>query len=123
MSENSRKLVIVVTRGFDDERSSVALSIANSGLNTGLEVTLFLVSSAVDLVRKGSMVVAQINPLDPPLGEMLDNFLASGGKVLCCPPCAKVRGYGEDDLLDDVQVIGSPAMHKLIGQGAATLTF
>jgi predicted peroxiredoxin len=120
---DKKKLVIVVTRGFDDERSSVALSIANSGLNSGLEVTMFLVSSAVDLVRKGATVVSQLNPLDPPLGEMLDNFIASGGNILACPPCAKVRGYGPDDLLDEVQVIGSPAMHQLIGQGAATLTF
>jgi predicted peroxiredoxin len=120
---DKKKLVIVVTRGFDDERSSVALSIANSGLNSGLEVTMFLVSSAVDLVRKGATVVSQLNPLDPPLGEMLDNFIASGGSILACPPCAKVRGYGPDDLLDEVQVIGSPAMHQLIGQGAATLTF
>ena len=120
---DKKKLVIVVTRGFDDERSSVALSIANSGINSGLEVTMFLVSSAVDLVRKGATTVSQLNPLDPPLGEMLDNFLASGGHILACPPCAKVRGYGPKDLLEEVEVIGSPAMHKLIGQGAATLTF
>jgi len=122
MSEK-KQLVIVVTRGFDDERSSVALSIANSGINSGLEVTMFLVSSAVDLVRKGATVIAQMNPLDPPLGEMLDNFIASGGQILACPPCAKVRGYGQNDLLDEVQIVGSPAMHALIGNGAATLTF
>ena len=122
MSEK-RKLVVVVTRGFDDERSSVALSVANSGINSGLDVTMFLVSSAVDLVRKGATIVSQLNPLDPTLGEMLDNFIASGGNILVCPPCAKVRGYGEKDLLDEVQVVSSGAMHALIGQGAATLSF
>ena len=59
MSE-SNKLVIVVTRGFDDERASVAWTIANSGINTGLAVTVFLVSSGVDWVRKGTEGVAQL---------------------------------------------------------------
>jgi predicted peroxiredoxin len=122
MSEK-RKLVVVVTRGLDDERSSVALSVANSGINSGLEVTMFLVSAGVDLARRGATAVAQLNPLDPPLGEMLDNFMASGGNILACPPCAKVRGYGQNDLVEGVRVTSSTAMHELIGQGAATLSF
>jgi predicted peroxiredoxin len=122
MSE-SKKLVVLITCGFNDERSSVAWSVANSGINSGLEVTVFLAASGVDWVRKGAAEVAQLNPLDPPLSEMIDNFLASGGKILVCPPCAKVRGYADDDLLSDVSVTGSPAMHELIKQGAATLCF
>ena len=118
-----KKLVVFVSNGFSDERSSVALSVANSGINSGLDVTMFLVSAAVDLVRKGAAAVAQLNPLDPTLGEMLDNFIAAGGKVLVCPACAKVRGYGENDVVDGVTIKGSAAMHELIGQGAATLSF
>lgn len=123
MSEEKRKLVVVVTNGFHDERSSVAWSVANSGINSGLEVTMFLVSSGVDWVRKGAAEVAQLNPLDPPLSEMIDNFMASGGNILVCPPCAKVRGYAEKDLIEGVSLKGSGAMHELISQGAATLSF
>jgi predicted peroxiredoxin len=122
MSEK-QKLVVVITCGFNDERSSVAWSVANSGINTGLEVTVFLAASGVDWVRKGAAEVAQLNPLDPPLSEMIDNFLTSGGKILVCPPCAKVRGYTDKDLLPEVSITGSPAMHELIKQGAATLSF
>lgn len=120
---DKKKLVVVVTRGLDDERSSVALSIANGGINSGMDVTMFLVSSGVDLARRGALSVAQLNPLDPTLGEMFDNFMASGGHVLACPPCAKVRGYTPDDLVEGVQVVGSPAMHALINQGATALSF
>ena len=122
MSEQ-RNLVVVITNGFNDERSSVAWSIANSGINTGLKVTVFLVSSGVDWVRKGAAEVAQLNPLDPPLSEMIDNFMASGGDILICPPCAKVRGYSERELIDGVRITSSSAMHELIAQGAATLSF
>lgn len=120
---DKKKLVVVVTKGLDDERSSVALSVANSGINSGLDVTMFLVSAGVDLVRKGASAVAQLNPLDPPLGEMIDNFIASGGRILACPSCAKVRGYGQNELIEGVSITGAPAMHQLINEGAATVSF
>jgi len=57
------------------------------------------------------------------LKEMLQRFVDRGGKILVCPPCAKVRGYSEEDLLDGVTVVGSSAMPELIKEGAATLSF
>jgi predicted peroxiredoxin len=119
----TKKLVIVISRGFDDERSSVAWSIANAGIASELEVTVFLVASGVDWVRKGASGVAHLNPLDPPLGDMIGNLMSNGGNVLACPPCAKVRGYGEDDLLDGVTIAGAPAMLEVVKQGAATPSF
>ena len=60
-----KKLVIVNSRGFDDERSSVAWSIANTAAASDMEVTMFLVAAGVDWVRKGGAAVAHLNPLDP----------------------------------------------------------
>jgi predicted peroxiredoxin len=116
------KLVIVASYGMHDERATVAWTLANGGIASGLEVTMFLVSSAVDLVRKGAVDFARMNPLDPPLKELIEDFLAKGGKILACPPCAKVRGYGESDLIDGVVITGSASLHALIKDGAATLS-
>lgn len=121
MSEK-KKLVVVIASGLNDERSSVGWTVANSGINTGLDVSVFLVSSAVDCVRKGAGV-AQLNPLDPTIGEMVDNFMASGGDIMACPACIKVRGYGPNDLLEGVEIKGAPAVHEMIKDGAATLSF
>lgn len=121
--EEKKKMVIVLTHGFDDERSSVGWSIANGGIKAGFEVNMFLVSSAVDWVRKGAADSAQLNPLDPPIKEMMKNVMDAGGKIMVCPPCAEVRGYKQEDFLDGVIITGSVAMHELIMQGAATLSF
>jgi predicted peroxiredoxin len=88
-----QKLVIVNSRGLDDERSSVAWSIANTAAASDMEVTVFLVAAGVDWARKGAADVARLNPLDPVVGEMIGSFLGNGGRILVCPPCAKVRGY------------------------------
>ena len=118
-----KKLVIVNSRGFDDERSSVAWSIANTAAASDMDVTMFLVAAGVDWVRKGAAGVARLNPLDPSMSDMIGSFLANGGRILVCPPCAKVRGYTEESLVDGVTVAGAPVMLEEINAGAATLSF
>ena len=121
--DEKKKLVILITRGFDDERSSVAWSIANAGVASDLEVTVFLAASGVDWVRKGAANVAHLNPLDPSLKDLIGNLISGGGNILVCPPCAKVRGYAEDDLIEGITIAGAPAMLEVVKQGAATLSF
>lgn len=120
---DTKKLVVIVTNGFNDERSSVAWSVANGGIASGYEVTMFLVSSGVDWVRKGAAELARLNPLDPPVKEMIQNVKDSGGTIMVCPPCAKVRGYDKDDFIDGVDLAGSTAMLGVVSEGAKALTF
>lgn len=122
MSEQ-KKLVIVNSRGFDDERSSVAWSIANTALASEMDVTVFLVAAGVDWVRKGAKDVAHLNPMDPTMGDMIGNFVAKGGRILVCPPCAKVRGYSADSLIEGATIAGAPVMLEEIQRGAGALTF
>ena len=122
MAEEKKKLVLLVSRGIDDERATVAWTLANAGLAEGLEVTIFLVSAGVDMVRKGAADVIQINPLDPPLRDLIKNFMANGGNVWACPPCAKIRGYTKDHLIEGVEIAGASALHGLIKAGAATMS-
>ena len=118
-----QKLLVVITRGLDDERASVAWIMASTGVASEFEVTVFLASSGVDWVRRGAADVARLNPLDPPIGELIANVIDNGGTIMACPPCAKVRGYEDTDLIDGVTVAGAAAMLEIVKQGAKTLTF
>jgi predicted peroxiredoxin len=120
---DKKKLVVIVTNGLDNERSSVAWSVANGGVASGMEVHMFLVSSGVDWVRKGAAAVARLNPLDPPIMEMIQRVTDNGGRIMVCPPCAQVRGYEKESLLDGVELAGSVSMLAHVAEGAATLTF
>jgi predicted peroxiredoxin len=122
MAEN-RGLVIVITRGLDDERSSVAWSIANAGVACEFEVTVFLAAAGVDWVRRGAAEVAHLNPVDPPMRDLVGNILSAGGRILVCPPCAEVRGYAEQDLVEGATIAGAPSMLEEMKRGAATLSF
>ena len=122
MAEASRELVVVITHGADHELSSVAFTIANGGITSGLKVSMFLTSNGVDLVRKRAIEDLVVHPLEP-LATLVKDFLARGGRLWACTPCVKSRGYQQSDLIDGVEIAGSSVMHERIRAGAATLSF
>lgn len=122
MADNTRKLVVLITSGIDHELSSVGFTIANGGITAGLEVSVFLSSAGVDLVRRGAADTTHVPPLAP-LAELIKDFQARGANLWACTPCVKSRGYGEADLLDGVVISGASVVHELLKEGAATLSF
>ena len=122
MQAGSERLVVLVTKGIESELSSVAFTIANGGLTAGLKVSIFLTSTAIDLVRKGGQRLTQVAPLDS-LASLIEDFQKRGGVIWACTPCVKSRGYEQTDLLDGVIVSGASVMHEEIKKGAATLSF
>lgn len=122
MNEQTKELVVLMTRGADHELSSVGLTIANGGSTAGLRVSMFLTSAAVDLVRKRAVETTQVSPLEP-LKALIEDFLRRGGTLWACTPCVKARGYAQEDLIEGVIIAGSSVMHERIKAGAATLSF
>jgi predicted peroxiredoxin len=122
VSEAKRALVVMITKGTDHELSSVGFTIANGGLTAGLDVAVFLTSGGVDLARKRAVDTTQVNPLEP-LAALIRDFVARGGQLWACTPCAKARGYAEADLIEGTVITGASRVHELIKAGAATLSF
>jgi predicted peroxiredoxin len=122
MTSTTDKLIVLVTKGIDNELSSVAFTIANGGINAGLKVSMFLTSAAVDLVRKGGQKLTHVAPLQS-LAASIADFQKRGGVIWACPPCVESRGYKQEDFIDGVTIIGASAMHAQLKEGAATLSF
>ncbi|HEX5611484.1 MAG TPA: DsrE family protein, partial [Burkholderiales bacterium] len=122
MADQGRELVVLMTHGADHELSSVGFTIANGGITAGLKVSVFLTSASVDLVRKRSVDMTQVQPLEP-LKALVEDFLRRGGTLWACTPCVKARGYTQDDLIEGVVISGASVMHERIKAGAATLSF
>ena len=115
------KTIVFLSRSIDDERATVAWTLANAGVANGQDVTVFAVSSGVDVLRKGAADTVQMNPHDPSMKELIGKFMADGGTVWACPPCSSLRGYSEDQYIDGVKITGAGPVYELIKQGAATI--
>lgn len=122
MTTETKDLIIVMTRGINDEVSSVGLTLANGAMTSGKRVGLFLTSGAIDLVRKNGIDHTHVAPMEP-LRNLLLSFMERGGDVWACPPCTTARGYDQECLIDGVVISGASVIFERIGKGAATLTF
>ena len=122
MQNGTDKLVILMTKGIDSELSSVAFTIANGALTAGLKVSVFLTSTAIDLVRRGGQRLTHVAPLQP-LQALIQDFQSRGGVIWACPPCVETRGYQGADLLEGVVVVGASAMFAEVKAGATTMSF
>ena len=122
MPQEARELICMITRGTDHELSSVGFTIANGGITAGLKVFIFLSSSGVDLVRKRAADTTQVNPLDP-LAKLINDFMARGGTIWACTPCAKSRGYSESDLVEGVVITGASVCPSGSKRGLRHLVF
>lgn len=122
MSTETEDLIIVMTKGINDEVSSVGLTLANGAITAGKNVGLFLTSAAIDLVRNGGIEQTHVKPMEP-LKELLQAFMERGGDVWACPPCTAARGYDQGCLIDGVVISGASVIFERIRKGAATLTF
>jgi len=122
MTTQTTDLIIVMTKGIYDEVSSVGLTLANGAQTAGMNVGLFLTSSAIDLVRKNGIDHTHVHPMEP-LKALLDAFIERGGKVWACPPCTTARGYDQNSIIDGVEIHGASVIFERIKNGAATLSF
>lgn len=122
MAESTSELVVVITHGPEEELSSVGFTVANGGLTAGLNVAIFLTSSAVDIVRRRAADMTHVQPLEP-LKSLVDDFIERGGELWACTPCVKARGYEQEDLIKGVVITGASPMHERIKGGAGTLSF
>lgn len=83
-------------------RAAMALHLANLALtNEKMDVTIFL---NVEGVFLGDMEMPQlIHPNGKTLHEMLQDFMARGGKVYACPMCMKnLRGLSAEDMMPGI---------------------
>jgi predicted peroxiredoxin len=88
-----------------------------------VEVTIFLMMDAVQLMKKG-MAEKIIAPGFPPLPELIDAFLEGGGKIQVCSNSTEFRGIKQEDLRDSrIEIAGAATMVDEILKHDRSMTF
>jgi predicted peroxiredoxin len=118
---NPKKLVVTLGHGGNDDKSSVAFTIANAALSTGMEVAVFLTSDGVELGRDGAAAFTQVLPFKS-LPDLIDGFLDRGGRVWACAPCFRHRGLDVDDTAEKVIVTGAGPLLEWVAEGASVIS-
>ena len=99
----------------DGDRVAVPLVLANSALALGGDVILWLSLEGVELARRGS--ADKVTPKSfPPISELLEAFIESGGRIGVCPPCAKTHELTEESLVKSAEWMGAAALVEVAAQ-------
>lgn len=115
-----KKLVVLLAHDANDDKSSVAFTIANAALSTGMDVAVFLTSNGVELSRDGATALTHVKPFKP-LEELITGFVGSGGIVWACTPCFQHHGLVQEKLHERVIVTGAGPLLEWIAAGASTV--
>ena len=117
------KLVVSITFAKDNsDKATVAFVIANAGLVSGQETTVFLSVEGVRLSQQGYADDIHEEGFKP-LKELIDSFTDNGGQIWACSPCFKKRGLAEDKLVKNCTIVGGAKLVEALSQGAACVCY
>ncbi|MBW3663310.1 MAG: DsrE family protein [Actinobacteria bacterium] len=118
----SELLLFHCTAGADEpERATVPLIAASVAAASGQRAT---VVCTLDAVWFGTPDGAEgvTAPQMPPLSDLVDAFLASGGELWLCSACTTPRDIDEGDLREGAVIVGAARIVEAIIAGARSIT-
>ncbi len=122
MSAKQSRFLFTVTHFNDDaDRVATPLVLANNALAGGADVLVWLTVEGANLARKGA--AEGLRPKSfPAVSELLDTYIANGGRIGVCPPCGKTHGVTEDNMVENGEWLGAAALISE-SQGRQTFSF
>lgn len=117
------KILINCTHGKEDpERATLPFIVGNVAATADQEAIVLLTIEGVWLATKGYAEGIQQEGFQP-LREVLQSFLANGGRIWACGACTNPRGITEADLIEGAQIVTAANVVEELASGATTLSF
>lgn len=120
----ARHLVVKITHGPGQdslERLAQGLTVAATGVASGLQVSLWLTGEATRVAVRDADLPTLAH--SAPLGQLVESVLELG-TVTVCTQCATRRALTRQDLLDGVRIAGAAAfLEESMAEGARALVY
>lgn len=119
----SGKLCVSLTFAKDNtDKATVAFVVANAAVASGQDTLVFLSIEGVRLAQKGYAEDIHEEGFAP-LKQLMDNYVAAGGKIFVCSPCIKKRALDENNLIEGAAIVGGAKLVEFLSQGAASICY
>jgi predicted peroxiredoxin len=123
MAEDKEKIVYLTTySGENPEKASLPFVLANAALSMDIDAVVALQGPAVYLAKKGYLQHVFAAGL-PPLKDLVENFVSTGGRLLVCVPCIKERRIDESELIDGAVPTAAAKLTLEMLSAKATITY
>ena len=117
------KVLVHCTHGKDDpERATLAFVVGNVAATADQETVLLLTIDAVWLATRGYADAVHHEGFQL-LKEVIQSFVANGGRIWACGACTKPRGITEQDMIEGARIVTAANAVEYLVSGAASLDF
>ncbi len=117
------RLLINCTHGREDpERAILPFIVGNVAASADQETVVLLTIEGVRNAIKGYADEIRKEGFQP-LKDVMQSFVANGGRIWACGACAKPRGISESDLVPGAKMVSAANVVELLASGAASLSF
>lgn len=115
-------LLIHCSHGKENaERAILPFIVGNVAVTADQQATIFLTVEGVRLATKG--YAEDVNKEGfTPLKEIMQSFIANGGKIWACGACTKPRGITEADLIEGAQIVTAANLVEALVKGSISCT-
>ena len=118
--EAAEKYLVNCADGANNpERATIPFILAFTASKTN-ETAVFVTADAAQICVKGGAETIAADGYEP-LSDLVDGFVANGGKLWLCPACAKAKGIAADDLIPGAEIAGAPKTMAFLSSGAKLL--
>lgn len=120
----SNKFCVSITNcKADGDRATVGFVVANAALGSEKETMVFLSTDGVWAAVKGEYEKVNEGAPFAPLKELVDKFVAGGGRILVCTPCMKKRAIEPDQLIAGATAAGGAALVEFLSDGTPCISY
>ena len=120
----SNKFCVSITQSkMDGDMATVGFVVANAALGSEKETMVFLSADGVWAATKGEYDKISVGEPFASLKELVDKFLAGGGKVLVCAPCLKKRNLEAANLIEGATPAGGAALVEFLSDGTPCISY
>lgn len=111
------------THGKEDpERATLPFIVGNVAASASQPAIVLLTIEGVWLATRGYADDVHKEGFQP-LREIMDSFVANGGRIWACGACTKPRGITEEQLIEGAEIVTAATVVEAMVQGASTLGF
>jgi len=107
----------------DADKVTVGFVVANAALGSEKDTMVFLSTDGVWAAVKGETEKVNVGGPFAPLKDLVDKFIAGGGKIYVCAPCMKLRGIEPEQLIQGAQPAGGAALVEWLSNGSPSVAY
>ena len=120
---SDRRVLYVQTRGLDTpDRAYAPFILAIAATAAGIHATIYFFLKGVETLKKDELEKTNLEGY-PPLNQIVDQAVRAGVKLEACEQSCALFGLTRHDLMDQVEIVGAPALNDRILEADGVLSF